>query len=113
MDEKAWKPRRDGYAPKTGCPLAPPDTKPVPVIATKYTTCYKSKDTKILANFTGNSTKSMHVSVNDSLKKLQTDYIDLLYGEPRRLWTNAVLGPSGLIPPSQCTGGIFPLPSPS
>lgn len=32
-----------------------------------------------MANFTGNGTKSMHTSVNASLKKLQTDYIDLLY----------------------------------
>lgn len=28
---------------------------------------------------TGNNTKSLHVSVNASLKKLRTDYIDLLY----------------------------------
>ena len=31
------------------------------------------------AMYNGNSTKSMHVSVGDSLKKLRTDYIDLLY----------------------------------
>ncbi|KAK0636880.1 norsolorinic acid reductase [Bombardia bombarda] len=51
------------------------------VIATKYTTNYRAGhgDTQIMANFTGNSTKSMHVSVQASLKKLQTDYIDLLY----------------------------------
>ncbi|OAA61863.1 norsolorinic acid reductase [Niveomyces insectorum RCEF 264] len=49
------------------------------VIATKYTTCYRGHTKEILANSTGNSTKSLHVSVNNSLKKLQTDYIDLLY----------------------------------
>lgn len=32
-----------------------------------------------MANCVGNGTKSLHVSVNASLKKLQTDYIDLLY----------------------------------
>ena len=31
-----------------------------------------------MANFTGNGTKSLHASVNASLKKLQTDYIDLV-----------------------------------
>jgi aryl-alcohol dehydrogenase-like predicted oxidoreductase len=30
-------------------------------------------------NYTGNSRKSMHMSVDASLKKLKTDYIDLLY----------------------------------
>ncbi|KAI1746934.1 norsolorinic acid reductase [Xylaria castorea] len=50
------------------------------VIATKYTTNYRAnhKD-ELLINFQGNGTKSMHVSVNRSLQKLQTDYIDLLY----------------------------------
>ena len=33
----------------------------------------------IQVNFCGNSRKSMHVSVEASLKKLQTSYIDLLY----------------------------------
>ncbi|KUI54835.1 Norsolorinic acid reductase A [Cytospora mali] len=51
------------------------------VIATKYTTNFKAGtgDKHIMANFTGNGTKSLHTSVNASLKKLQTDYIDLLY----------------------------------
>ncbi|KAJ4418761.1 hypothetical protein N0V82_005326 [Gnomoniopsis sp. IMI 355080] len=52
------------------------------VIATKYTTNFKAGPPgkgKIQANFTGNGTKSMHTSVAASLKKLQTDYIDLLY----------------------------------
>ncbi|KAF5981880.1 alcohol dehydrogenase [Fusarium coicis] len=31
------------------------------------------------SNFTGNSAESMHISVRDSLKKLRTDYIDILY----------------------------------
>ena len=34
---------------------------------------------KLKVNFTGNNMKSLHVSVEDSLKKLRTDYIDILY----------------------------------
>ncbi|KAL1980700.1 hypothetical protein VTN96DRAFT_3617 [Rasamsonia emersonii] len=52
------------------------------VIATKYTTGFRSAhrdEEPIQSNFVGNSVKSMHVSVNRSLKKLRTDYIDLLY----------------------------------
>ena len=30
-------------------------------------------------NYVGNNTKSMNVSVKHSLKKLRTDYIDILY----------------------------------
>jgi aryl-alcohol dehydrogenase-like predicted oxidoreductase len=51
------------------------------VLATKFTTIYKWDWNKhpIKVNYSGNSSKSLHVSVEDSLKKLQTDYIDLLY----------------------------------
>jgi aryl-alcohol dehydrogenase-like predicted oxidoreductase len=53
------------------------------VIATKYTTgwtVHKGYDSNIIhANFGGNGAKSLHLSVQASLKKLQTDYIDLLY----------------------------------
>ncbi|KAI1113829.1 aldo/keto reductase [Nemania sp. NC0429] len=54
------------------------------VIATKYTTNYRSRvsgayNDDILINYQGNGTKNLHVSVNNSLKKLQTDYIDILY----------------------------------
>ncbi|SPN99643.1 probable norsolorinic acid reductase [Cephalotrichum gorgonifer] len=51
------------------------------VIATKYTTNYRTihGDKEIMINNTGNGTKSLVTSVNASLKKLQTDYIDLLY----------------------------------
>ena len=50
------------------------------VIATKFTTNFRGgpDHPKIMANYTGNGTKSLHVSVNASLKKLQTDYIDLV-----------------------------------
>lgn len=52
------------------------------VVATKYTAGYKAYDRENLpfqSNYTGNSVKSMHISVRDSLAKLRTDYIDLLY----------------------------------
>jgi aryl-alcohol dehydrogenase-like predicted oxidoreductase len=51
------------------------------VIATKFTTLFPSHQTKPrqTVNHAGNSTKSLRVSVEASLKKLQTDYIDLLY----------------------------------
>lgn len=40
---------------------------------------YDREGTKLQSNYVGNSIKSMRVSVESSLKKLQTDYIDLLY----------------------------------
>ncbi|KAI4601100.1 hypothetical protein KJ359_012287 [Pestalotiopsis sp. 9143b] len=55
------------------------DNRDQMVIATKYTTCFRTGHGEIAANFTGNGTKSLHTSVNASLRKLQTDYIDLLY----------------------------------
>ncbi|KAF5362670.1 hypothetical protein D9758_009637 [Tetrapyrgos nigripes] len=51
------------------------------VLATKYTTCYKVMDPAIeqTSNFVGNNSKSMNVSIQDSLKKLRTDYVDIFY----------------------------------
>jgi aryl-alcohol dehydrogenase-like predicted oxidoreductase len=52
------------------------------VVATKYSAPYKayaSDKISFQSNYTGNSAKSMHISVRDSLKKLRTDYVDLLY----------------------------------
>lgn len=51
------------------------------VIATKYTTNFHAGrgDKEIIVNFNGNGSKSLHTSVEASLRKLQTDYIDLLY----------------------------------
>ena len=34
---------------------------------------------KIKINYGGNATKNMHVAVEESLKKLRTSYIDILY----------------------------------
>ena len=48
----------------------------------QYTTNYKLGEPAEFgqkAMYNGNNTKSMHVSVGDSMKKLRTDYIDLLY----------------------------------
>jgi len=51
------------------------------VIATKFTTAYRSyalgKGKTV--NFSGNHKRSIHMSVRDSLKKLQTEWIDILY----------------------------------
>lgn len=51
------------------------------VIATKYTTDYRSHalGKGRTPNSCGNSRRSMHMSVRDSLRKLQTDWIDILY----------------------------------
>ncbi|KAL7951987.1 putative aryl-alcohol dehydrogenase [Trichoderma barbatum] len=51
------------------------------VIATKFTSDYRSHELGKgkAPNFQGNHRKSIHLSVRDSLKKLQTDYIDILY----------------------------------
>ena len=42
---------------------------------------YKTRDSSIQQKvlYTGNNTKSLHMSVEASLKKLRTTYIDLLY----------------------------------
>ncbi|KAJ7062821.1 Aldo/keto reductase [Mycena amicta] len=51
------------------------------VIATKYTSDFKTRQPGFLnkANYAGNNLKSMHISVEASLKKLRTSYIDILY----------------------------------
>ena len=50
------------------------------VVATKYSSGYKYHDDRVrfMTNYTGNSAKSMYVSVRDSLRKLRTEYIDIL-----------------------------------
>ncbi|RAH41039.1 Aldo/keto reductase [Aspergillus brunneoviolaceus CBS 621.78] len=47
------------------------------VVATKYTGLYHPSYPKI--NFAGNHRRSLHLSVHDSLAKLQTSYLDILY----------------------------------
>jgi aryl-alcohol dehydrogenase-like predicted oxidoreductase len=50
------------------------------IIATKYSSAYRRHEKeKIQSNFGGNGTKSLHVSVRNSLESLQTTYIDILY----------------------------------
>ncbi|OCH91435.1 Aldo/keto reductase [Obba rivulosa] len=50
------------------------------VIATKYTMNYKrAADIAQKTHYLGNNMKSMHISVEASLKKLRTSYIDILY----------------------------------
>ncbi|PAV15806.1 arylalcohol dehydrogenase [Pyrrhoderma noxium] len=51
------------------------------VIATKYTTLYKLADSSIplKVNYTGDNAKSLKLSLEASLKKLRTTYVDILY----------------------------------
>ncbi|KAI9796842.1 MAG: hypothetical protein M1835_002946 [Candelina submexicana] len=51
------------------------------VIATKYASPFRKQaiDRELQSAFYGNSTKSLRTSVEASLRKLQTDYIDILY----------------------------------
>lgn len=50
------------------------------VLATKYSAQYQSHtNKKQISNFMGNNVKSMKLSLEASLKKLQTDYIDIFY----------------------------------
>ncbi|KAI0742584.1 Aldo/keto reductase [Daedaleopsis nitida] len=49
------------------------------VIATKYTSNHKGEDVAQKVQYLGNNVKSMQLSVEDSLKKLRTRYIDIFY----------------------------------
>ncbi|EXJ85160.1 aryl-alcohol dehydrogenase AAD14 [Capronia epimyces CBS 606.96] len=51
------------------------------VLATKYTDGYRGYELGkgITLNYAGNHKKALHHSIRDSLRKLQTDYIDILY----------------------------------
>ena len=54
------------------------------VVATKYTMSHKQyeidqKGEGTGSNYGGNHSKSFHISLRDSLRKLRTDYIDILY----------------------------------
>lgn len=53
------------------------------VLATKFSNYYHYRmdrvDPGVNINFGGNSTKALHVSLQASLAKLQTDYVDLFY----------------------------------
>ncbi|KAI0044552.1 arylalcohol dehydrogenase [Auriscalpium vulgare] len=51
------------------------------VVATKYAASWKRNDTSIAqkVHYVGSGAKSQHISVAASLKKLRTDYIDILY----------------------------------
>lgn len=54
------------------------------VIATKYTTPYRTGygDCEIIVNTGGNGHKSLRTSLEQSLKNLQTTYIDLVCRTP-------------------------------
>ncbi|KAL4968930.1 NADP-dependent oxidoreductase domain-containing protein [Aspergillus stella-maris] len=52
------------------------------VVATKFSSQWRAharEEEKIQSNFSGNSAKSLFVSLRASLRKLRTDYVDVLY----------------------------------
>ena len=49
------------------------------VLATKYSGHFPTGASKINSNFGGNGSKSLKVNLEASLKRLQTDYIDVFY----------------------------------
>lgn len=49
------------------------------VVATKYTLGTKAGQPVQQSNFGGTGTKSMHIAIEESLKNLRTDYIDVYY----------------------------------
>lgn len=52
------------------------------VLATKYSTAYRDYEVgekKAYVNYSGNSRRALHMSLRDSLVKLQTDWVDILY----------------------------------
>ncbi|KZO93379.1 putative AAD14-putative aryl-alcohol reductase [Calocera viscosa TUFC12733] len=51
------------------------------VLATKYSIGYRKarSDAKLYVNYTGNHKKSLALSLRDSLEKLRTTYVDILY----------------------------------
>src|ERR1700744_5189257 len=103
MDQRTKEPRHGGHCHQV-CPNSSPfvpirtSTSAVPVklsfwvlsdlsvqalahFSPRFTTPYRSwelgKGKSV--NYSGNHKKSLHLSIRDSLSKLQTDYIDLLY----------------------------------
>ncbi|KAF8975143.1 hypothetical protein BGZ46_009389 [Entomortierella lignicola] len=60
--------------------MAMRDNRDQIVLATKYSTTFKGhQPNKIQSNYGGNGAKSMRLSLEASLKNLQTSYIDLFY----------------------------------
>jgi aryl-alcohol dehydrogenase-like predicted oxidoreductase len=53
------------------------------IVATKYTSPWKfmamEAESDILTNYAGSNRKSLKLSLNQSLKNLQTDYVDIFY----------------------------------
>lgn len=58
--------------------------RPEMVISTKYTMSPKAGQPVLQSNYGGTGAKSLHVSIHDSLKALQTDYVDIV----RSLYSN-------------------------
>lgn len=79
------------------------------VLATKYSSPYRLYNrSEIQVNFVGNNAKSMKVSVGASLRKLKTDYIDLV--SCQNLFFSGDTRLTG-VPSCMCIGGTLALPS--
>lgn len=63
------------------CSKPPSNFLPRTYLRLKYTGNYKkaSQDIGQKTHYVGNNTKAMHLSAEDSLKKLRTSYIDIFY----------------------------------
>ncbi|OAL52145.1 voltage-gated shaker-like K+ channel, subunit [Pyrenochaeta sp. DS3sAY3a] len=60
--------------------MASRDNRDDIILATKYTTQYMGhRPERMQSNYVGNGSKSMKLSIESSLKRLQTTYIDLFY----------------------------------
>lgn len=53
------------------------------VIATKYVLNSKIGQPGLKSNYGGTGTKSMHNALHDSLKRLKTDYVDIVRPDPQ------------------------------
>ena len=72
------------------------------VISTKYTMSPKAGHPVMQSNYGGTGAKSLHVSIHDSLKALQTDYVDIVSVLTPIIFTNTASSSTytpGIMPP--------------
>jgi hypothetical protein len=92
MGQRAEEPRYAGHRNKVShsflsepannsLDVVSTDRDPLTTLVHRFTTPYRNWELGKgrTVNYSGNHKKSLHLSIRDSLEKLQTDYIDLLY----------------------------------
>lgn len=77
------------------------------VVATKYTMSLKSGHPVQQSNYGGTGAKSLHVSIQNSLEALQTDYVDIVCAESK-VPSTPVVYLSNPLPSSTFTSGTMP-----